>query len=64
MAGPSDNWRYKYTYTVSLGLIPCLTPVKELEYRAKNSPYNLGRADTGSLQSMWANGLLLRAQDQ
>jgi hypothetical protein len=21
-----SNWLYKYTYTVGLGLIPCLTP--------------------------------------
>ena len=41
-AGTSSNWPYKPDYPASLGLIPCLTPVKELEYRAKNSPYHVG----------------------
>ena len=64
IACASYNWRYKSPYTASLALICRLTPVKELEYRAKNSPYNLGRADTGSLQSMWANATRVQAQDQ
>ena len=36
----SSDSPYKSGCTPSWGLIPRLTPVKELEYRTKNSPYN------------------------
>jgi hypothetical protein len=45
IARTSANWRYKSRYTLSLGLIPCLTHALSTSYPAKNSPYNCARRE-------------------